>query len=70
MKKWIFETLSDDLFTDRADWLAYLSKLGTDLANNKPVRSRAIVGLRRLGKTELFKRVYNQLFFEQEKSAE
>lgn len=66
MKKWILETLSDDLFTDRADWLAYLFRLGTDLANNKPVRSRAIVGLRRLGKTELFKRVYNQLFFEQE----
>ena len=57
------EKYNDDLFTERADWLAYLFGLGTDLANNKPVRSRAIVGLRRLGKTELFKRVYNQLFF-------
>ncbi len=63
MKNIIFKTLSDNLFTDRTDWLDYLYKMGTDLGNGVPMMSTAIVGLRRLGKTELFKRGYNNLFF-------
>ncbi len=67
MKNMILETLSDDLFTDRDDWLDYLYKMGTDLGNGTLMGSTAIVGLRRLGKTELFKRTYNRLFFGQDK---
>ncbi|OQY59008.1 MAG: hypothetical protein B6245_08825 [Desulfobacteraceae bacterium 4572_88] len=67
MKNMILDTLSDDLFTDRDDWLEYLCKMGTDLGSGVPMMSAAIVGLRRLGKTELFRRAYNSLFFCQDK---
>ncbi len=67
MKNMILETLSEDLFTDRDYWLDYLYKMGTNLGNGMSMGSTAIVGLRRLGKTELFKRTYNSLFFDQDK---
>lgn len=67
MDKWILKTISDDLFTDREDWLDYLYGYGVKLGEGKPFGSIAILGLRRLGKTELFRRVYNLLFFKQDK---
>ncbi|MCP4109374.1 MAG: hypothetical protein GY749_28265 [Desulfobacteraceae bacterium] len=67
MKNMIFKTLSDDLFTDRDDWTDYLYNMGISLGNGRSMGSTAIVGLRRLGKTELFKRAYNSLFFGQDK---
>ncbi len=67
MKNMIFKTLSDDLFTDRDYWLDYMHNMGTSLGNGRSMGSTAVVGLRRLGKTELFKRAYNNLFFGQDK---
>ena len=54
----------EELFTDREDEMAVLWQLGADAALYRTT-STALIGLRRLGKTELFKRVHSKLFFEQ-----
>ena len=54
----------EELFTDREDELAMLWRLGANAALRRTT-STALIGLRRLGKTELFKRIHGKLFFEQ-----
>ncbi len=65
MDKWIIKTIDDDIFTDREYWLDFLYNYHIH-AIKKRGMSAAFLGLRRLGKTELFKRVYNMLFFNQD----
>nr|MBC8254873.1 hypothetical protein [Ardenticatenia bacterium] len=55
----------EELFTDREDELATLWRLGANAALRRTT-STALIGLRRLGKTELFKRIHGKLFFEQD----
>ncbi len=55
----------DELFTDRDEEMEKLYRFGEEAALWR-TPSVALIGLRRLGKTELFKRVHARLFFEQD----
>lgn len=64
--KWLFRpSCPDELFTDREDWLKFLYQQAVD-AKKLRTTSTALIGLRRLGKTELFRRVHTKLFWEQD----
>ncbi|MDI6793457.1 MAG: ATP-binding protein, partial [bacterium] len=67
MKRYIFTpACPDELFTDREEEMELLWQMGID-TEKRWTRSAVLIGLRRLGKTELFKRVHSKLFFEQDK---
>jgi hypothetical protein len=55
----------EEIYTDRADLLEYYYKTALETANRKSM-SAVLLGQRRMGKTEIFKRVVNKLFFEQD----
>lgn len=58
----------EELFTDREDEMAVLWRLGVNTALRR-TSPTALIGLRRLGKTELFRRIHGKLFFEQDEVA-
>jgi hypothetical protein len=62
----VFPVLPDDLFTDREDLLARLKREALDTPLYR-TRSMVLLGHRRIGKTEVLKRLYNWLFWEQDK---
>ncbi len=65
-RRYIFPpSCPDELFTDRDAEMELLYRLAMDAARRRTYGT-ALIGLRRLGKTELFKRVHARLFFEQE----
>ncbi|MBI4531700.1 MAG: restriction endonuclease [Candidatus Latescibacteria bacterium] len=62
----VFPVLHDDLFTDREDLLVRLKREALDTPLYRTT-SMALLGHRRVGKTEVLKRIYNWLFWEQDK---
>jgi hypothetical protein len=63
---WAIETLvPEEVYTDRQEFLDYLYKTALK-AKTRRTGSTVLLGQRRMGKTELFKRVVNRLFFEQD----
>ena len=56
----------EDVYTDRQEHIDYLYNAALR-AINKRTMSTVLLGQRRMGKTEIFKRVVNRLFFEQDR---
>ena len=55
----------DEIFTDRKDFLDYFQNASYRAAGRRSM-STVLLGQRRMGKTEIFKRVVNKLFAEQD----
>jgi hypothetical protein len=55
----------EEVYTDRQEFLDYLFKAALK-ARTRRTMSTVLLGQRRMGKTEIFKRVVNRLFFEQD----
>ena len=54
-----------DVYTDREEFLEYFHRAALAAAGRRTM-STVLLGQRRMGKTEIFKRVVNRLFFEQD----
>ena len=54
-----------EVYTDRQEHIDYLYNAALDAIGRRTM-STVLLGQRRMGKTEIFKRVVNQLFFEQD----
>jgi hypothetical protein len=68
--RWAIRPLVPEaVYTDRQEHLDYLHKVALD-AIRRRATSTVLLGQRRMGKTEIFKRVVNRLFFEQEQYAD
>lgn len=55
----------EEIYTDRQEFLDYLYQAALDAISRRTM-STGLLGQRRMGKTEIFKRVVNRLFFEQD----
>lgn len=55
----------EDVYTDRQEFLDYFYEYALKAATRRAMSS-VLLGKRRMGKTEIFKRVVNRLFFEQD----
>ncbi len=65
-KQWAIKTLvPEEVYTDREFFLDYFYKAALK-ARTRRTMSTVLLGQRRMGKTEIFKRVVNRLFFEQD----
>ena len=63
---WVIKPLvSDEIYTDRQEYLDYLYHAALK-AKTRRTSSTVLLGQRRMGKTEIFKRVVNRLFWEQD----
>ncbi len=63
---WIIRPLVPEaVYTDRAEFLDYFYKTALKAATRRTM-STVLLGRRRMGKTEIFRRVVNRLFFEQD----
>ncbi|ETR71087.1 MAG: hypothetical protein OMM_02757 [Candidatus Magnetoglobus multicellularis str. Araruama] len=65
MKQWTQEILFHNVFFCRDEFIAYFYSEALKAATRRS-RSIVLLGQRRMGKTEIFKRVVNRLFFEQD----
>lgn len=65
-KEPVFFTIPDEEFADRKDEMDNIYQLALETANNT-TNSIYLYGKRKIGKTEILKRVYNRLFWEQNK---
>ena len=64
--KWAIRSLvPEEVYTDRKEHLEYLYNAALDAIGRRTM-STVLLGQRRMGKTEIFKRVVNRLFFEQD----
>ncbi len=64
--RWAIRPLvSAEVYTDRQEHIDYLYNAALD-AMGRRTMSTVLLGQRRMGKTEIFKRVVNRLFFEQD----
>jgi hypothetical protein len=64
--RWAIRPLvSEEVYTDREEHLEYLYNAAVDAITRRTM-STVLLGQRRMGKTEIFKRVVNRLFFEQD----
>jgi len=64
--QWAIKTLvPEEVYTDREEFLDYFYQSALK-ARHRRTMSTVLLGQRRMGKTEIFKRVVNQLFFEQD----
>jgi len=64
--QWAIKTLvPEEVYTDRQYFLDYFYKTALE-AQPRRTMSTVLLGQRRMGKTEIFKRVVNRLFFEQD----
>ena len=61
----IFPVVSDEVFTDREDLLRLLKDKALAAKRGRD-KSTVLIGHRRVGKTELLRRLYNRLFWEQD----
>ena len=62
----IIKTLvPEEVYTDRQEFLDYFYNAARAAASRRTM-STVLLGQRRMGKTEIFKRVVNRLFFEQD----
>lgn len=57
----------EEVYTDRAEFIDYFYNAALKAASRRTM-STVLLGHRRMGKTEIFKRVVNRLFFEQDPS--
>ncbi|MBV7330969.1 hypothetical protein KFU94_22560 [Chloroflexi bacterium TSY] len=65
-EKWVIKPLVlDEIYTDRAEFLEYFYNAARNAAARRTM-STVLLGRRRMGKTEIFRRVVNRLFFEQD----
>jgi len=55
----------EEVYTDRSEFLTYFFQAALK-AKTRRTMSTVLLGQRRMGKTEIFKRVVNRLFFEQD----
>jgi len=63
---WVVKTLvPEQVYTDREEFLEYFYSEALEAAHRRAM-STVLLGQRRMGKTEIFKRVVNRLFFEQD----
>jgi hypothetical protein len=63
---WIIKPLvPEEVYTDRQEFLEYFYHAALE-AGHRRTMSTVLLGQRRMGKTEIFKRVVNRLFFEQD----
>jgi hypothetical protein len=63
---WVIKPLAPDaVYTDRAEFLDYFYNAARNAAERRTM-STVLLGRRRMGKTEIFRRVVNRLFFEQD----
>lgn len=63
---WVLKPLvPDEIYTDRTEFLDFFYAEGRRAATRRSM-STVLLGRRRMGKTEIFKRVVNRLFFEQD----
>jgi hypothetical protein len=63
---WVIKPLvAEEVYTDRQEYLDYLYNAALQ-AKTRRTGSTVLLGQRRMGKTEIFKRVVNRLFFEQD----
>ena len=68
MNKFIIKQMvPDQIFTDRKSFIEHFFKLARNAVHQRS-NSTVLLGHRRMGKTEIFKRVVNRLFFEQSSS--
>ena len=64
--KWAIRPLvPEEVYTDREEYLEYLYHAALDAIGRRTM-STVLLGQRRMGKTEIFKRVVNRLFFKQD----
>ena len=64
--RWAIRPLvSEEVYTNREEHLEYLYNAALDAIGRRTM-STVLLGQRRMGKTEIFKRVVNRLFFEQD----
>ncbi len=64
--RWVVKPLTPEaVYTDRTGVLEYLHHAALEAAHHRTM-STVLPGKRRMGKTEIFKRVVNRLFFEQD----
>ncbi|MBV7335628.1 restriction endonuclease [Chloroflexi bacterium TSY] len=63
---WVIKPLvPDEVYTDRTEFLEYFYETALKAVTRRPM-STVLLGQRRMGKTEIFRRVVNRLFFEQD----
>ena len=63
---WVIKpTVPEEIYTDRQEFIDYLYQAALK-ARTRRTSSTVLLGQRRMGKTEIFKRVVNRLFFEQD----
>ncbi|KHD08931.1 hypothetical protein PN36_14555 [Candidatus Thiomargarita nelsonii] len=68
-QEWAIKPLvPEEIYTDREDFLDYFYRAALN-ARHRRTMSTVLLGQRRMGKTEIFKRVINRLFFEQDHHA-
>ncbi len=64
--KWVVKTIvPEEVYTDREEFLEYFYNTALNAARRGST-STVLLGKSRIGKTEIFKRVVNRLFFEQD----
>ena len=64
-QKWVIKPrVAEKLYTNHEELLSFFYKAARETANRKSM-STVLLGHRRMGKTEIFKRVVNRLFFSQ-----
>jgi hypothetical protein len=64
--QWVLiPTVPEEIYTDRQEFIDYFYTTALQAAHQRAM-STVLLGQRRMGKTEIFKRVVNQLFFEQD----
>ena len=64
--RWVIKpAVPEEIYTDRQEFLDYLYQAALK-AKTRRASSTVLLGPRRMGKTEIFKRVVNRLFFEQD----
>ena len=65
-KPWVIRPLvPDEIYTDREEFIDFFYEQAMWAATRRSM-STVLLGRRRMGKTEIFKRVVNRLFFEQD----
>ncbi len=70
MPPWAVRPITPEaVYTDRSEHLQYLYEYALETVPRRSM-STVLLGQRRMGKTEIFKRVVNRLFFEQEHYAD
>ena len=63
---WVVRPLvPEEVYTDREKFLDYFHHAALEAAHRRTM-STVLLGQRRMGKTEIFKRVVNRLFWEQD----